>query len=68
MAETLSKEEFCTRFEAEMITAAPIYGGSKEELAAYAAEIAPSYFETDWQRAEGPEACAQSDISYWEEG
>lgn len=66
--ETMTEEEFCARFVAEMMKAAPIYDGTPEELRAYAEEIAPTYFETDWQRAEGPEACAGSDVGYWEEG
>lgn len=67
-ANDLSQEDFCARFVIEMMTAAAIYDGTEAELRAYAEEIAPTYFGDDWQRAEGPEACAQSDIGYWEEG
>lgn len=62
----LTEREFCDRFVAEMMTAAPIYEGTPEELRAYAEEAAPSYFAEEWQREMGPEECAQSDIDYWE--
>jgi hypothetical protein len=38
-----------------------------ESIADYADEIAPSYWETPWQREMGPEECADADISYWGE-
>lgn len=60
--------DFCARFVAEMMTAAPIYDGTPEELRAYAEEVAPTYFAEEWQVLDGPEACAQSDIGYWEQG
>ncbi len=63
----ITKEQFCERFVAEMMSAAPVYDGTPEELRAYAAEIAPTYWEDTDQREDGPETCAQSDISYWEE-
>lgn len=66
MAE-LTKEEFCVRFKAHMLKlTAPTFadGGS---IADYADETAPSYWETGWQRALGPEECADADISYWGE-
>lgn len=53
--------EFCARFIAEMVR----LGGS--DSADHAAETAPTYWEEDWRRAEGPEECARTDISYWEE-
>lgn len=64
----MTKEQFVGRFVAEMMTAAPIYDGSADELRAYAEEVAPTYYDEEWQREDGPEACAQADISYWEEG
>ncbi|WP_376856037.1 hypothetical protein [Brevundimonas faecalis] len=63
----ITKEEFCDRFVTEMMKAAPIFDSTTDELLAYADEIAPSYWETEWQREDGPEACAQADISYWGE-
>jgi hypothetical protein len=64
----MTKQDFVARFVAEMMTAAPIYDGTEDELRAYALEAAPTYYEDEDQRADGPEACAQSDIGYWEEG
>lgn len=63
----ITEADFCAAFVAEMMTAAPIYDGTEAELRAYAVEIAPTYFAEVWQRADGPAACAQADISYWEE-
>lgn len=62
----LTKEEFCTRFKTEMIRIAVPEAGDESAVGQYADEIAPTYFEEDDQREEGPEACAQADISYWE--
>lgn len=64
----LTKEEFCARFVARMTKTAPFSafddGTSVED---YAKETAPSYWEDEWQRAEGPEECADADMSYWGE-
>lgn len=57
--------DFRDRFVAEMMTALPIFGDTEAELRAYAEEAAKAAYETPWQREEGPEACAQADISYW---
>ncbi len=63
----ITKGEFCARFIAEMMKALPIFDGTADELRSYAEEIAPTYWETEWQREQGPEGCAQADISYWGE-
>jgi len=68
MPSEITKDEFCARFKAEMMKTLPIFDGSEDELSAYADETAPTYFEIDWQCDEGPEICAQADISYWEDG
>jgi len=62
----MSKEEFCTRFVAEMMTAAPIYDGTEDDLRSYAEQVAPACWSDEWQREYGPEECARSDIGYWE--
>lgn len=77
MDEELTKEEFCARFVAEMVRiVGPSYsqldedGRAAEEgliTAKYAEEVAPTYFDTDWQRDGGPEECARTDYSYWED-
>ena len=59
----MTKEEFCRRFKAQMLAAVP---GATFDVAAYADETAPTYWEDEGQRADGPEECAAADISYWE--
>lgn len=63
----MEQVEFCTRFVAEIMRAT---ARRKDEprtyFEQYAQEVAPTYFEDKDQRAEGPERCAQSDMSYWE--
>lgn len=68
MTEELSKEEWCARFVKHMCVTCP-HGRFEdgESIANYAEHTAPTYFETDWQREEGPEACADADMSYWGE-
>jgi len=64
---TMTQDDFCARFVAEMMTAKAIFDGTEAELRSYAEEIAPTYWSDEDQRSDGPEECAQSDISYWEE-
>lgn len=63
----LTKDEFCDRFIAEMMNAVSSFDGTEAELKAYAEEAAPTYYDEPHQREEGPEACAEADISYWGE-
>ena len=65
---TMTRDEFCARFIAEMMTELAIFDGTEAELRDYAEEVAPTYWEEADQREDGPEACARSDIGYWEEG
>jgi hypothetical protein len=62
----MDKATFCRRFKSRMVQMAgrEVFddGGS---IADYADDTAPTYWETDWQREEGPEACADADMSYW---
>lgn len=62
----LTREEFCARFKARMLeVAGPVFadGGS---VAEYADDAAPTYWDEPHQREEGPEACAEEDLSEWE--
>lgn len=67
----ITKEEFCARFVARIM--AKTGGGNfqddedgpGESIEAYAKETAPTYWEDRSQRAEGPEECADADMSYW---
>lgn len=59
--------DFRDRFVTEMMTAFPIFDGTADELRSYAEDTAKACYGEPWQREEGPEACAQADISYWGE-
>lgn len=63
----ITEQEFCARFKARMLAVAGETFDDGESISEYADETAPTYYETDWQRAEGPEACADADMSYWGE-
>jgi len=63
----IAREEFCARFKAYMLSVAGPTFDDGDSIAEYADQTAPSYWEEEWQRAEGPEACAASDMSYWGE-
>ncbi len=67
MVDAVTQEEFCRRFKAHMLNRAGPTFDDGQSIADYADETAPSYFECDWQRSEGPEACADADMSYWGE-
>lgn len=74
-ADELTKEEFIARFKAELIRiVGPAYfvAGDHGEIieltgrtADYADKVAPTYWDEPDHRADGPEACARSDLSYW---
>ena len=59
----MTREEFIEKFVARMISVA----GEQEGLLAYATESAGVYFDDPGFREDGPEACADSDMSYWGE-
>lgn len=61
----MTKEEFCARFKTRMLAVAGETFQDGESIAEYADEVAPTYWEDEQQRADGPEECADSDISYW---
>lgn len=62
----MEKDEFCARFKAHMLRRAgrPAFDDG-ESIADYADETAPTYWEEGWLRDQGPEACADADMSYW---
>lgn len=63
----ISKEEFCQRFKARMLACAGKKFDDGTSIAEYADETAPSYYDDPMQREDGPEECADADISYWGE-
>lgn len=68
MSEQLSKDEFCARFKAHMLKRAGPTFDDGDSIAEYADETAPTYWEEEgWLRDQGPEECADADMSYWGE-
>lgn len=63
----ISKEEFCRRFKARMLACAGEKFDDGTSIAEYAEETAPNYYDDPDQRSDGPEECADADISYWGE-
>ena len=66
MSEPLTKEEFCRRFKAHLISLKGDTFADGESIAGYADETGPTYWEDQHQDGETPEDCAESDIDYWE--
>lgn len=63
----MEKDEFIARFKAHMLSIAGPTFADGASVAEYADETAPTYFEEEWQREQGPEPCADADMSYWGE-
>lgn len=62
----MEQEEFCARFKAHMLDRAGPTFDDGASIADYADETAPTYWEeAGWLRDQGPEACADADMSYW---
>ncbi|PQV52867.1 hypothetical protein LX70_03973 [Defluviimonas denitrificans] len=59
-------EEFTERFVKEMVRLGGETFADGSSVAEYARETAPLYYAEDYQREEGPEACAEADIDCWE--
>jgi hypothetical protein len=60
----MPREEFLRRFKAQMLKATEKFDDGSS-VAEYADEVGPSYYEDMDQREDGPEICADSDMSYW---
>jgi len=59
-------EEFTEAFVKEMIRLGGETFSDGSSVEEYAQEVAPLYFAEDWQREDGPEACAEADFDCWE--
>lgn len=57
----ITKEEFCRRFKARMIAINGERFADGRNVAEYADGAVWGYWDTDWQRDQGPEACAGAD-------
>ena len=60
-------DEFVTRFKARMIQIAGEQFDDGSSIAEYADEVGPTYWDDKDQREDGPECCADTDVSYWGE-
>jgi hypothetical protein len=63
----ITKEDFCARFKARMLTIAGPTFADGESIAEYADQAGPTYWDDPHQREDGPEECADADMSYWGE-
>lgn len=63
----MTKEQFIEAFVARCVSVAGPTFDDGSSIEVYAREVAPSYWSEDYQREEGPEACADADMSYWGE-
>ncbi|MGP3726101.1 hypothetical protein [Cereibacter sphaeroides] len=63
----MTKEQFIEAFVARCVSVAGPTFDDGSSIADYAREVAPSYWADDHQREDGPEACADADMSYWGE-
>ena len=63
----LTKEEFCARFKARMIERAGETFEDGTSIAEYADTTGPTYWDDPHEREDGPEDCADADMSYWSE-
>jgi hypothetical protein len=61
MEDQMEKDEFIARFKAELQRLLP--DGAYD--AGYVDRIAPTYWEDDGLRADGPEECAESEAHEW---
>lgn len=63
----ITREEFIERFVKHMVAEAGETFRNGESIREYAEMTAPTYFDDPYQREEGPEECADADMSYWED-
>ncbi len=65
---TMPKDEFARRFTAELNSLAGMPPPEEQEAANnYAQQAGEAAWDEAGQRADGPEECARTDYSYWEE-
>lgn len=65
MSDAITKEEFIRRFVDHMIKQAGETDEDGNSLRAYATEAATACWEDPAYRDDGPEECADADMSYW---
>lgn len=67
MSKPITKEDFCLRFRRNMLERAGATFDDGSSVADYADDTAPTYWDDESMRDEGPEACVDADMSYWGE-
>lgn len=67
MVDVLTEAEFRDRFVERMLARTGGVDGNGDSVIDYAKEAALGYWEDDDMREEGPEECADADLSYWED-
>lgn len=68
MPDLISQEEFTNRFTSEAIRLSGLDTfDDGTSVAEYCKDVAASYYTDPLYRDDGPEACAESDVSYWGE-
>lgn len=70
----MDKDEFCRQFVKYMVEYAGDGGdtivddnGDLFDIRAYAEEVAPTYWEDEDLRNDGPKACVEADVECWGE-
>jgi hypothetical protein len=66
MGNPLTKEEFCRRFVAHMLSIAGDEFPDGSSIREYAEDTAPSYWVDQHRSGETPEDCAEADRDYWD--
>lgn len=65
---SIGKEEFVQRFTARCLALCGFTEFNDGTLVVnYCRDVAPSYYQDPLYREDGPEECADSDMSYWGE-
>ena len=67
MSDPITRADFIERFVKRMVAATGPTFDDGSSIEDYARDTAGSYFDDPDQRADGPEACAEADMSYWED-
>lgn len=64
----LTQEEFISRFVRYCVENCGFtHFTDGQPVEEYSGDIALTYWAEPWQREDGPEACAESEMSYWGE-
>ena len=62
----MTEAEFIERFADRVVEIAGTHFDDGESIEIYARMVAPTYWADPDMRDDGPEECAESELSYWE--